>query len=78
MVEGLPETHTIKTIERSPKVNENVASYEAVNGSNALAAGLKQRHITMISIAGVIGTGLFVGSGHAIATAGPAVMVSFL
>ena len=59
-------------------MNENVANYETVNGNNALAAGLKQRHITMISIAGVIGAGLFVGSGHAIAIAGPAVMVSYL
>ncbi|EPM88949.1 GABA permease, partial [Pseudomonas syringae pv. actinidiae ICMP 18886] len=28
----------------------------------------------MLSIAGVIGAGLFVGSGHAIAEAGPAVL----
>lgn len=32
---------------------------------------LKQRHIQMIAIAGTIGTGLFLGSGGAIATAGP-------
>lgn len=32
----------------------------------------------MLSIAGVIGTGLFVGSGHAIAAAGPAVLISYL
>lgn len=43
------------------------------NKRNAsLAPGLKQRHVTMLSIAGVIGAGLFVGSGHAIAAAGPA------
>lgn len=36
-----------------------------------LGTGLKQRHVTMLSIAGVIGAGLFVGSGHAIAEAGP-------
>ena len=42
-----------------------------------LGAGLKPRHITMISIAGVIGAGLFVGSAKAIATAGPAVLVSY-
>ncbi|KAJ3574016.1 hypothetical protein NP233_g2054 [Leucocoprinus birnbaumii] len=32
---------------------------------------LKQRHIQMIAIAGTIGTGLFLGSGGALATAGP-------
>ncbi|CAM4275127.1 GABA permease [Kerstersia similis] len=44
----------------------------------ALAPGLKQRHVTMLSIAGVIGAGLFVGSGHAIAAAGPAVLLAYL
>jgi GABA permease len=32
----------------------------------------------MLSIAGVIGAGLFVGSGHAIASAGPAVLLSYI
>ncbi len=45
--------------------------------SNDLAQGLKQRHVTMLSIAGVIGAGLFVGSGHAIAEAGPAVILAY-
>jgi GABA permease len=43
----------------------------------ALSAGLKNRHVTMISIAGVIGAGLFVGSANAIATAGPGVLISY-
>ncbi|MGW2345749.1 amino acid permease [Streptomyces sp. NPDC001661] len=43
-----------------------------------LNQGLKGRQITMISIGGVIGAGLFVGSSAAVATAGPAVIVSFL
>src|SRR3954452_1202601 len=43
----------------------------------ALSSGLKNRHVTMISIAGVIGAGLFVGSSAAIATAGPAVLISY-
>ena len=42
-----------------------------------LSTGLKQRHVTMLSIAGVIGAGLFVGSGHAIAAAGPAVLLAY-
>ncbi|MDL9947607.1 amino acid permease [Gordonia sp. ABSL11-1] len=42
-----------------------------------LGSGLKPRHITMISIAGVIGAGLFVGSANAIEKAGPAVLISY-
>lgn len=37
-----------------------------------LGGGLKSRHVTMLSIAGVIGASLFVGSSVAIAEAGPA------
>ncbi|EXJ91825.1 AAT family amino acid transporter [Capronia epimyces CBS 606.96] len=41
----------------------------------ALAMKLKQRHLQMIAIGGSIGTGLFVGSGSALATGGPASLV---
>lgn len=42
------------------------------NGNDTqLKRGLKSRHITMISLGGTIGTGLFLASGGAIATAGP-------
>jgi GABA permease len=43
-----------------------------------LGTSLKPRHITMISIAGVIGAGLFVGSANAIKEAGPAVLISYI
>ncbi|WP_179405220.1 GABA permease [Burkholderia guangdongensis] len=46
-------------------------------GKTTLAPGLQQRHVTMLSIAGVIGAGLFVGSGHAIAAAGPAALLAY-
>ncbi|WP_328721670.1 amino acid permease [Streptomyces sp. NBC_00247] len=42
-----------------------------------LKAGLKNRHLSMIAIGGVIGAGLFVGSGAGIAAAGPAILVSY-
>lgn len=42
-----------------------------------LTHSLKRRHITMISLGGIIGAGLFVGSSAAIAAAGPAAVVSY-
>ncbi|RKT77764.1 gamma-aminobutyrate:proton symporter (AAT family) [Terracoccus luteus] len=44
---------------------------------NELHKGLKQRHLTMIAIGGVIGAGLFVGSGVVINSAGPAAFISY-
>ncbi|MFI9234288.1 amino acid permease [Streptomyces rimosus] len=43
-----------------------------------LSAGLKQRHLTMLGLGGVIGAGLFVGSGAGIAVAGPGIVLSYL
>ncbi|MFJ7410162.1 amino acid permease [Streptomyces sp. NPDC098077] len=43
-----------------------------------LSHGLKQRHLTMLGLGGVIGAGLFVGSGAGISVAGPAIVVSYL
>ncbi|MEP7243689.1 MAG: amino acid permease [Gammaproteobacteria bacterium] len=43
-----------------------------------LARSLKPRHVAMISIGGIIGAGLFVGSSAAIAATGPAIVLSYL
>nr|WP_144554080.1 amino acid permease [Peribacillus simplex] len=45
---------------------------------NELQKGLKTRHITMISIGGVIGSGLYVGTGTIINDTGPAAILSYL
>lgn len=42
-----------------------------VAADTALHRGLKARHITMIAIGGAIGTGLIIGTGAALARAGP-------
>lgn len=42
-----------------------------------LTRSLKARHVSMISIGGIIGAGLFVGSSAAIASIGPAVILSY-
>ncbi|AQW50798.1 MULTISPECIES: amino acid permease [Streptomyces] len=44
---------------------------------DGLKAGLKNRHLSMIAIGGVIGAGLFVGSSAGIAKAGPGILVSY-
>src|SRR6202011_5649286 len=42
-----------------------------------LSRSLQGRHLAMISIGGIIGAGLFVGSSTAIKAAGPAVFISY-
>lgn len=43
-----------------------------------LGKTLLARHVAMISIGGIIGAGLFVGSSAAIASAGPAIIISYI
>jgi gamma-aminobutyrate permease len=43
-----------------------------------LGHGLRTRHVTMITVGGIIGAGLFVGSSTAIATIGPAAILSYM
>ena len=51
----------------SPQNTDFVTSEE----ENNLSRGLHQRHISLIAIAGAIGTGLFLGLGSSIQQAGP-------
>lgn len=43
----------------------------------ALGKSLRNRHVTMITVGGIIGAGLFVGSSTAIASIGPAAVLSY-
>lgn len=49
-----------------------------MNEKPKLKRGLKSRNVTMIAIGGAIGTGLFLGSGSAIRSAGPSIILSYL
>ncbi|MFG2496957.1 amino acid permease [Streptomyces sp. NPDC048441] len=60
--------------DRSPNEPGDPQSGDTGDG---LKAGLKNRHLSMIAIGGVIGAGLFVGSSSGIAAAGPAILVSY-
>ncbi|MFG2191642.1 amino acid permease [Streptomyces sp. NPDC048639] len=50
---------------------------EGGNSPDGLKPGLKNRHLSMIAIGGVIGAGLFVGSASGIAAAGPGILLSY-
>lgn len=49
-----------------------------MNANSTLATNLSMRHVTMISIGGCIGAGLFVGSAAAINIGGPAVVLTYI
>lgn len=62
----------------SSKYIKQIKGVVEMSNPTKLQGSLKQRHITMISIGGVIGAGLFIGSGKDIINYGPAVIISYL
>ncbi|MFF9405661.1 amino acid permease [Streptomyces anandii] len=59
-----------------PNSSTTVETPERAAGAT-LSHGLKQRHLSMIALGGVIGAGLFVGSGAGIAAAGPSIVLAY-
>lgn len=58
------------TVSRANGETQDISAEELAE-INHVKQGLHQRHIQMIALAGTIGTGLFLGSGRAIARSGP-------
>ncbi|KAK6462810.1 proline specific permease [Scheffersomyces coipomensis] len=58
----------------SPK-NSNSDSFDTFDETHELERGLKSRQAQLLALGGAIGTGLFVGSGSALSTCGPASLV---
>lgn len=61
---------------RGPVSPETSAGLGAV--TKARSNKLRSRHVTMITLGGIIGASLFVGSGNVIRTVGPAAVLSYL
>ena len=57
------------------RVNQNAAP--PITG-DATVRKLRPRHVTMITLGGIIGASLFVGSGNVIRSVGPAALISYL
>ncbi|HET6857415.1 MAG TPA: amino acid permease [Streptomyces sp.] len=62
----------------APPGSPSVTAASSATETEPLSHGLKQRHLTMLGLGGVIGAGLFVGSGAGIAVAGPGIVISYL
>lgn len=62
---------------QSPPPQDPHDPQHSQGSQDELKAGLKNRHLSMIAIGGVIGAGLFVGSSAGIAAAGPAILLSY-
>ena len=60
--------------ELDPNLTE-LEKAQAIAARSPLQRSLKQRHIRMIAIGGCVGTGLFVGSGAALSSGGPASLI---
>ena len=63
-----PESHSPTSLERNEDFN-------AIDPNSGVKRGLKTRHLSMMALAGIIGPGLLVGSGGALASGGPAALL---
>uniref|UniRef100_L2FYU1 Dicarboxylic amino acid permease n=1 Tax=Colletotrichum fructicola (strain Nara gc5) TaxID=1213859 RepID=L2FYU1_COLFN len=72
-----PEKTAFQTKTYDDTENVHIRGLET-SADTKLERGLKARHITMIAIGGAIGTGLIIGTGKALAQAGPgSVFISY-
>ncbi|KAI9719426.1 MAG: hypothetical protein M1812_003497 [Candelaria pacifica] len=55
-----------------PGSNHRAGDHDAIDPETGVKRGLKTRHLSMMALAGIIGPGLLVGSGGALASGGPA------
>lgn len=63
------------TIDVSSRAVQDQADHNAIDPNSGIKRGLKTRHLSMMALAGIIGPGLLVGSGGALASGGPAALL---
>ncbi|KAF2756585.1 amino acid permease [Pseudovirgaria hyperparasitica] len=68
---ALDTSHDSDSIQAGPS-RDHATDFVTTNEDRDLKRGLEQRHISLIALAGAIGTGLFLGLGSSIQTGGPA------
>lgn len=51
---------------------QELGDFQAIDPHSGVKRGLKNRHLSMMALAGIIGPGLLVGSGGALSSGGPA------
>lgn len=72
-----PAAHDAEFGKHEIQTSQEVMDHDGADNTE-LQRGLKSRHITMIAIGGAIGTGLIIGTGAALAKAGPgSILVSY-
>lgn len=54
---------------------ESSGDFQTMDPHSGVKRGLKTRHLSMMALAGIIGPGLLVGSGGALASGGPAALI---
>lgn len=63
----------------SPDVDERLSEtdgdFSSIDPQSGVKRGLKTRHLSMMALAGIIGPGLLIGSGGALASGGPAALL---
>jgi amino acid transporter len=53
----------------------DAGDHELIDPDSGVKRGLKNRHLSMMALAGIIGPGLLVGSGGALNSGGPASLI---
>lgn len=64
--------HDGRAVHGGPSPLQELGDFRAIDPHSGVKRGLKTRHLSMMALAGIIGPGLLVGSGGALASGGPA------